>query len=119
MEGYFSDITIHIRQDIYYLHKIVLARTKYFRERIPNWQQTQEIITIEIDDLMITSEAIAIVFGYIYGKEDFQMKNILAVLIAAQYFQLETMSAKIIQYINENINYSQLLIYAEFLQQVN
>lgn len=92
VEGKESDITVHILNKNWKLHKVYLGQSQYFSSMFSgSWNETNKsYISIEVQDPQITEEALSTVFGSFYLDEvKLEPCSVVGVLAAATMFQMD------------------------------
>ncbi|KAF9897603.1 hypothetical protein BX616_005287, partial [Lobosporangium transversale] len=70
IQGIGSDITIHVFDKTYHLHRLILTQSSYFEamfQRGPWKERESQVVEIKFDDTNISQEGFEIAIGSLYG----------------------------------------------------
>eukprot|EP01116_Phalansterium_solitarium_P022907 TRINITY_DN7761_c0_g2_i1.p1 TRINITY_DN7761_c0_g2~~TRINITY_DN7761_c0_g2_i1.p1 ORF type:complete len:486 (-),score=55.88 TRINITY_DN7761_c0_g2_i1:45-1502(-) len=98
-----SDISLEILGQEYYLHRVILCRSPYFKSLLSDqWKDdAKNKITIGIDDENITTEAVNLALRSLYGdtRTSFTKNNQFSLLATGTFFALDTFCMDCIDFI--------------------
>ncbi|GAV74911.1 BTB domain-containing protein [Cephalotus follicularis] len=117
--GSFSDIIVHAMGSTYYLHRLILSRSSYFRNMLHGpWKEASApILTLHVDDKNVNGEAITMALAYLYGHHPkLNDDNAFRVLAAASFLDLQDLCAICTDFIISELWISNFLAYQVFAE---
>ncbi|KAE8736048.1 BTB/POZ domain-containing protein isoform 2 [Hibiscus syriacus] len=117
--GSFSDIVVNAMGSTYHLHRLIISRSSYFRNMLQGpWKEANApIVTLNVDDNNVNSEAIAIALSYMYGHHPkLNDNNAFRVLAAASFLDLQDLCAICTDFIISELWTSNFLAYQVFAE---
>ncbi|CAD7696121.1 unnamed protein product [Ostreobium quekettii] len=120
-DGAFSDIRVRVFNNEYPLHRMVLCRSPFFDRLLQGeWREkNREVVTLECPDPNITCEAFEVALAHMYAKSVcLEKHNVLQVLAAASYLDLQDLCNSCIEFIVDDMRSSEnfLYYYGTFLE---
>ncbi|KAL7144461.1 hypothetical protein ABFS83_07G013500 [Erythranthe nasuta] len=117
--GLFSDVVLNAMGSTYYLHRLVLSRSSYFRNMLQGpWKEANApVLTLHVDDKNVNAEAMEIALAYLYGHHPkLNDTNAFRVLAAASFLDLQDLCAICTDFIVAELWSSNFLTYQVFAE---
>ncbi|XP_051127841.1 uncharacterized protein LOC127249184 [Andrographis paniculata] len=117
--GVFSDVVLNAMGSSYYLHRLILSRSSYFRNMLQGpWKEANApVLTLHVDDNNVNVEAMKIALAYLYGHyPKLNDANAFRVLAAASFLDLQDLCTICTDFIIANLWSSNFLTYQVFAE---
>ncbi|KAH9317087.1 hypothetical protein KI387_018856 [Taxus chinensis] len=117
--GAFSDIIVECMGQTFNLHRLILSRSSYFRNMLQGpWKEAgAPVVTLQIDDENVNSEAVTMALSYLYGHHPkLNDSNAFRVLAAASFLDLQDLCVICTDFIISDIWSSNFLVYQAFAE---
>ena len=105
--GAFSDVTVSAFGRHWPLHRVVLARSPYFRRLFEGgWKETRDpVVSLPLDDAYATAGGLDAALSWLYGSGTLALDtgNVCSVLACATYLQLDALGEACAAFITEHL----------------
>jgi hypothetical protein len=105
--GAFSDVTVSAFGRQWPLHRVVLARSPYFRRLFEgDWKERRDpVVSLPLDDAYATAGGLDAALAWLYGSGTLALDtgNVCSVLACATYLQLDALGEACAAYITEHL----------------
>ena len=105
--GAFSDVTVSAFGRRWPLHRVVLARSPYFRRLFEGaWKDTRDpVVSLPLDDAYATDGGLDAALAWLYGSGTLALdtSNVCSVLACATYLQLDALGEACAAYITDHL----------------
>ncbi|XP_024545188.1 uncharacterized protein LOC112351462 [Selaginella moellendorffii] len=115
----FSDIVVHAMGSTFYLHRLLLSRSSFFRNMLQGpWKEASATeVKLQIDDENVNAEAVATALSYLYGHQPrLDDGNAFRVLAAASFLDLQDLCAFCTDFIISELWTENFLSYQAFAE---